>query len=64
MRRGMVRMRKGKPACEAGFFVVADRVRWRRREEFASGWGKKEEDDRRRGSFMERALWERAGPAA
>lgn len=58
-RRVKLGMRKRKPASEAGFFAVADRVWRRRREEFAavavenrkmiigSGW-----------SFMGHDLWE------
>ena len=63
-RRGeLLRMRKRKPASEAGFFVVADRVgaeRWRGGRQ----WGENRKRDKRRQlDFMERDLWERGGRA-
>ena len=53
----MLRMRKRKPASEAGFFVVADRVGRRRGEEFARGEKRKTTIAGSR-SFMGRDLWE------
>jgi len=61
----MLRMRKRRPASEAGFFVVADRVGQRRGEGRASGPGtKRKATIAGSGSFMGRDLWERADPAA
>ena len=64
VRRVMLSLRERKPATEAGFFAVADRVRRRRREQFAAEAG----DNRKRtigsgGSFMGRDLWERVARA-
>jgi hypothetical protein len=60
----MLRLRKRKPASEAGFFVSGDRERRRRREEFAAVAGKKKKTiiERER-SFMGDDLWERVARA-
>ena len=60
----MERLKERKPATEAGFFALADRVRRRRREQFAAMAG----DNRKKtmggsGSFMGHDLWERVARA-